>query len=345
MASSARLCTAKRLCVESARISSRPLAFLPPSRNFSCSTARGDEQRPTPGQAGREAQKTSDDNKRTDLQRVGAGQVPLAPNQRFDDGESRTALALRTYWRQTMPNFQFSSRNEFIDSYLKWSLIFLAMVLGVTLYRNYRALDPPEVVSNEWFTKLKLLSRTRVASDTLLLQLELPADALPPINADSPTDLDVPVQSIAIADPDSMIQRPYTPLFADVFDPTSPHHTGKLDILVKHYRDGEVSGYLHSLAVGSKVMVRGPVRTWRFRERDYDDLIFVRSRPSLSNEAELDARTGRRWNGCAASLDEIGADRSQVSHRRFKSSRRSSRRPSCKTKRMSCSSHDRRTHG
>jgi hypothetical protein len=263
------------------------------------------------------------------------------PVPRFDEGRSKTAIALRDYWRAAMPNYQFSSRNEFADSYVKWSIVFFSFVIGFIVWRNHRNLAAPDVVGDSYFTKLRLLTRTKISPDSILLQLELPADALPPVDAHSPLDLDIPVQSVYIADPDSLIQRPYTPLFADVFDPTSPHHTGKLDLLVKHYRDGDVSTYLHMLAVGAKVMVRGPVRSWSFRERDYDDLVFVRARSATSNASVSSQGTDCRRHRCEAVsevLEGIQADRAQGSRPPSRSSPPSSRHPPCQRRRTTSSS-------
>ncbi|OLL26369.1 putative FAD-binding protein [Neolecta irregularis DAH-3] len=56
---------------------------------------------------------------------------------------------------------------------------------------------------------------------------------------------------IQIKHPLIQVQRPYTPISSD--------DACTLTFLVKKYRDGEVSGYIHSLFPGSEIQLRGPI--------------------------------------------------------------------------------------
>lgn len=50
---------------------------------------------------------------------------------------------------------------------------------------------------------------------------------------------------------------------------------------MKRYPNGEISRYLHRLGAGDKISIRAPSVTWYYRPKDWDEVVFVRSRHSL----------------------------------------------------------------
>ncbi|WFD26860.1 cytochrome-b5 reductase [Malassezia nana] len=64
-----------------------------------------------------------------------------------------------------------------------------------------------------------------------------------------------------VKEPHIQVERAYTPLYALARpDPRD------LQLLVKRYRDGEVSRYLHRVRPGTDVSLRGPEVTWQLRD-------------------------------------------------------------------------------
>lgn len=69
------------------------------------------------------------------------------------------------------------------------------------------------------------------------------------------------VYSYCVKEPNIQVERSYTPLSA--LSRTDP---SIVQLLVKRYRDGEVSRYLHRVRQGSTVSLRGPEITWQLPE-------------------------------------------------------------------------------
>lgn len=77
-----------------------------------------------------------------------------------------------------------------------------------------------------------------------------------------------PIFSFYVKDSDIQVQRPYTPLNGIDDD-------GHIAFWVKRYFDGEVSRWLHGKKAGDELELRGPVRTFDFKDGDYDEIIMV----------------------------------------------------------------------
>lgn len=69
------------------------------------------------------------------------------------------------------------------------------------------------------------------------------------------------IYSYCVKEPNIQVERAYTPLSA-----LSRMDSSVLQLLVKRYRDGEVSRYLHRVRQGSDVSLRGPEVTWQLPE-------------------------------------------------------------------------------
>jgi cytochrome-b5 reductase len=76
-----------------------------------------------------------------------------------------------------------------------------------------------------------------------------------------------PIWSIFIKDDDIQVERPYTPLFGI--------DEGVIKLWVKRYPRGEVGRWLHSKQAGDTIEIRGPLKTFPFREGVWDEVVMV----------------------------------------------------------------------
>ncbi|ORY90191.1 hypothetical protein BCR35DRAFT_299760 [Leucosporidium creatinivorum] len=125
----------------------------------------------------------------------------------------------------------------------------------------------PERLSHHKFTPVKILSVTKLTPETSLFKLALPKELLDPTNP--PYEA---IQSLFVMQPDLQIQRAYTPLCAACFDPKGP---AEVDLIVKRYADGEASRYIHRLGPGDQIKIRGPVITWYYGQKQFDEVVFI----------------------------------------------------------------------
>lgn len=78
-----------------------------------------------------------------------------------------------------------------------------------------------------------------------------------------------PVWSVFIKDDDIQVERAYTPL-------NGVDRDGNMLFWIKKYPKGEVGRWLHSKAEGDTIEVRGPLRTWPWKEDTWDEVVMVR---------------------------------------------------------------------
>jgi ferredoxin-NADP reductase len=120
---------------------------------------------------------------------------------------------------------------------------------GLGRYKSEPKLfDPPR------FTPFTIVKREVVSPTSIILTLR---PRLAPLS-ESTADLykewwERGIWSVEVKQPELQIARSYTPL-----PPTQPDENRDLRFLIRKEHKGEVSGYLHSLAVGSKIELRGP---------------------------------------------------------------------------------------
>lgn len=132
-------------------------------------------------------------------------------------------------------------------------------------------------LSYSYFTPLTIRAIKPITSDSSIVSLSLPKELLPEVSI-YPEPPHTPLQAIYIRQPELQIQRAYTPLSLEGFKPEG-NDERSIELLVKRYKDGEVSSYVHRQGPGDQLWVRGPVRTWTLPE--VDDLIFVSSTYNL----------------------------------------------------------------
>lgn len=126
--------------------------------------------------------------------------------------------------------------------------------IGILVAFGYRAVKGPKDggssnKSADGFLKYRLTGREDVSSTTAIFTLK-------PITAGinlKGEDLRRAITSVQFKQPQLQIARSYTLL------PTEPgQDPSELRFLIKKEQNGEVSGYLHRLAMGAEVEVRGP---------------------------------------------------------------------------------------
>ncbi|KEP53465.1 FAD-binding domain oxidoreductase [Rhizoctonia solani 123E] len=134
--------------------------------------------------------------------------------------------------------------------------------LGLYAFASNKTSASSTPLSDLKFTPLKIVSTKPASENSKIITLAVPPHLMP----DESTL--APVFSIYIKDSDIQVQRPYTPL-------KGIDDNGNMDFWIKRYADGEVSRWLHSKKEGDELEVRGPVRTFDFKDGDYDEIIMI----------------------------------------------------------------------
>ncbi|KAK9898131.1 hypothetical protein P389DRAFT_193191 [Cystobasidium minutum MCA 4210] len=138
-------------------------------------------------------------------------------------------------------------------------------------------------LSYAYFTPLTIRAIKPVTSDSSVVSLSLPKELLPDLSQ-YPDPPDTPLQAIYVRQPELQIQRAYTPLSLEGFKVEADEERS-IELLIKRYRDGEVSSYVHRQGPGDQLWVRGPVRTWTLP--DADELIFIAGGTGLTPLIQL----------------------------------------------------------
>ena len=121
-------------------------------------------------------------------------------------------------------------------------------------------------LSPSYFIPVTISENSPVGPDLALLTLSVPPDSRLSDEKD-PSSLD-PIWSIFIKDDDIQVERPYTPLFGIDGE-------GIIKLWVKRYSRGEVGRWLHSKQTGDTIEIRGPLKTFPFREGKWDEVVMV----------------------------------------------------------------------
>ncbi|KAI0719654.1 ferredoxin reductase-like protein [Cerioporus squamosus] len=100
--------------------------------------------------------------------------------------------------------------------------------------------------------------------NTRLMTLTVPRQSIPSLEEAAFE----PIWSIYIKDDDIQVERPFTPL-------EGMDSEGRMKFWVKRYEKGEVGRWLHSKKPGDKIEIRGPLKTWPWREGEWDEVIMI----------------------------------------------------------------------
>ncbi|CUA70086.1 hypothetical protein RSOLAG22IIIB_00432 [Rhizoctonia solani] len=134
--------------------------------------------------------------------------------------------------------------------------------LGLYAFASDKTSSSSTPLTDLKFTPLKIVSTKPASENSKIITLAVPPHLMPDQSALAP------VFSIYIKDSDIQVQRPYTPL-------KGIDEHGNMDFWIKRYADGEVSRWLHSKDEGDELEVRGPIRTFDFKDGDYDEIIMI----------------------------------------------------------------------
>lgn len=121
-------------------------------------------------------------------------------------------------------------------------------------------------LSAKHFTPTTVISNETSGPDTKILKLRVPPHLIPK-EEDDPIGFG-PIWSVYIKDDDIQVERPYTPLEGIDED-------GNMVFWVKKYPRGEVGRWLHSKQPGDTIELRGPLKTWPWREGAWDEIVMV----------------------------------------------------------------------
>lgn len=105
-----------------------------------------------------------------------------------------------------------------------------------------------------------------VDPDTKLITLAVPSESLSSLEESAFS----PIWSIYVKDDDIQVERAYTPL-------EGIDSQGRMKFWIKKYAHGEVGRWLHSKRPGDIIEIRGPLKTWPWRDNNWDEIIMVRT--------------------------------------------------------------------
>lgn len=148
---------------------------------------------------------------------------------------------------------------------LRNPLISAFVVLGagtaLYLFRDAPTLDHASL-SYQHFTPTRVISTEESGPHTKLLKIAIAPELL------SPIDFFDPIWSVYIKDDDIQVERPYTPL-------QGVDENGHMLFWIKKYPKGEVGRWLHSKNIGDQIELRGPIKTWAWKQDFWDEVVMV----------------------------------------------------------------------
>ncbi|KAF9452203.1 ferredoxin reductase-like protein [Macrolepiota fuliginosa MF-IS2] len=121
-------------------------------------------------------------------------------------------------------------------------------------------------LSARHFTPTTVISSESSGPDTKILKLRVPPNLVPK-EGDDPIGFG-PIWSVFIKDDDIQVERPYTPL-------ESIDEDGTMVFWIKKYPRGEVGRWLHSKQPGDTIELRGPLKTWPWKEGEWDEVVMI----------------------------------------------------------------------
>lgn len=119
-------------------------------------------------------------------------------------------------------------------------------------------------LSPSYFIPVTVSENSQVGPDLAVITLSVPPDSRRSEENDPSLD---PIWSIFVKDDDIQVERPYTPLFGI--------DEGVIKLWVKRYSRGEVGRWLHSKQAGDTIEIRGPLKTFPFREGKWDEVVMI----------------------------------------------------------------------
>lgn len=169
--------------------------------------------------------------------------------------------------RPSTPIFHLSEPR--IPTHVRFGTCLVAFAAGFSIYFF---LDDPEIVgpppklpvlSPSQFVVTKLTSTEASGPDTKLVKIAAPPHLLPLTESN-----DASIWSVFIKDDDIQVERAYTPLHG-------VDSKGDMLFWIKKYPKGEVGRWIHSKNAGDKIEIRGPIKTWPWKDGLWDEVVMV----------------------------------------------------------------------
>ncbi|KAI0268355.1 hypothetical protein BC834DRAFT_952694 [Gloeopeniophorella convolvens] len=120
-------------------------------------------------------------------------------------------------------------------------------------------------LSPSYFVPVTVTENSPAGPNLTVLTLSIPPDSRAVDK--HPTSFD-PVWSIFIKDDDIQVERPYTPLHG------MDEH-GNIKLWIKKYPRGEVGRWLHTKQPGDTIEIRGPLKTFPFYDKTWDEVVMI----------------------------------------------------------------------
>ena len=180
---------------------------------------------------------------------------------------------MNTYNRRIFSGFKLAANLRRVrrPTRLRNPLISAFVVLGagtaLYLFRGAPVLDHA-FLSYQHFSPTRVISTEESGPHTKLLKIAIAPDVLPS------RDLFDPIWSVYIKDDDIQVERPYTPL-------RGVDEEGHMVFWIKQYPKGEVGRWLHSKKTGDEIELRGPIKTWTWKQGSWDEVVMVSVLPFL----------------------------------------------------------------
>jgi cytochrome-b5 reductase len=139
-------------------------------------------------------------------------------------------------------------------SYVKPVFGFAALVvIGTTIWTTSVSYGTNDVFDNPRFTPFKIVNREMVTSTSIILTLRTSNDSMAKLLEDPYRDSwERGIWSVEIKQPELQIARSYTPL-----PPNEADLGSDIKLLIRKEHKGEMSAYIFSLPIQSKMQLRG----------------------------------------------------------------------------------------
>ena len=161
------------------------------------------------------------------------------------------------------------------------AIVTVSSAIAAYLLFPDKSRSPQKPLSPSHFIPATLVRSVQTSPDTKLLTISVPPELIPQDGQQF-----APIWSIFIKDDDIQVERPYTPLHG-------VDESGQMLFWIKKYERGEVARWLHSKQPGSSIEIRGPLKTWPWKDGTWEDIIMVTT--SSTNKLDAVSHTPPRY--------------------------------------------------
>ncbi|KDE04348.1 hypothetical protein MVLG_05227 [Microbotryum lychnidis-dioicae p1A1 Lamole] len=188
--------------------------------------------------------------------------------------------SLRAQARSSMRSYATSAGPSASSPVLAPVLLFIGVVSAGAYYESTRdgsqkvqqfkqavVAGPPALTNNE-FKPLKLVKVTPYNHNTSKFTFELPEGTSSGLTVASALVVKAAKEGEGLAKNGKPAVRPYTPI-------TEPSTQGKLDLLVKHYKDGAMTEHIFGLKEGDNLLFKGPIPKFPYKANQFESITLI----------------------------------------------------------------------